>query len=302
MCFIKYMKVSFNNFINNRVNLYALNPVRNQNAQAKAPSFTGEDSFVKSTSSDSIYVQQMNELFPNGSLDKIYAVINKEFGIDKPANLKLYGPSDGIQAGGYTFSKNEIGMSMQEFVDNNHKVVGIKDGKKYTIMTPDTKLPLFATKELCEGFVKAQQNSFKAIFDKLEVEPISKDEQRKFVLQRLAHEIIHAQQHMIMRQTSDIGEIEIEKAWTHYIPNTQSDVENFNKGALKYHQTTYWGTQAPTVRTIPANSQIGQLAHTWLEAIRKYPPVDSPEYKTNAIEVDAYNRSYQYVVQRFGKY
>lgn len=297
------MKINFNNFVNyNKVNLYSANSVQSQNVQRKIPNFTGEDSFVKSTKADDIYVKKLEQLFPNGSLHKIYDAINKEFGIDKPATLKLYGSSDGVQAGGFTFSKNEIGMSMQEFVDNNYKVVGIKNGKKFTIMTPDTKLPLFATKELCEQFVNAQQNPFKAIFDKLEVEPISQNEQRKFVIQRLAHEIIHSQQHMVMRQTSDIGEIEIEKAWTHYIPKTQSDVENFNKGALKYHQTTYWGTQEPTARTIPANSQIGQLAHIWLESVRNYPAVDSPAYKTNAIEVDAYNRSYDYVVQRFGKY
>ncbi|MBE7713235.1 MAG: hypothetical protein E7Z87_05780 [Cyanobacteria bacterium SIG26] len=295
--------MNFNCFNNlSSVNVFAAKSYNASRTQLSAPSFTGEDTFVKSSNSDEIYVKKMNELFPNGSLDKIYAAMNKEFGIDIPAKLKLYGTSDGVQAGGYTYSKNEIGMSMQEFIENDHKVVGIKDGKKFTIMSPKINLPMFASKDLCNSFLNMPNNPYKMFFDKFEVVPISKDEQRKFILQRIVHEVIHAQQHMIMRQTSDIGELEVLKAWSHYIPNTQSDAEKFDNSAKEHIKKTFWGTQPPTSRLIAEDSQLGQLAHVWLEAVRYYPPVDSPEYNKNAIEVDAYNRSYDYIVKRFGKY
>ena len=49
--------------------------------------------------------------------------------------------------------------------------------------------------------------------------PTTKEDKKRMVLQKISHELIHAQQHQFMRQTEGIGEKEILKAWTHIKPN-----------------------------------------------------------------------------------
>lgn len=249
-----------------------------------------------------IYLDKLNKLFPNNSINNVYSAINKDFDIDKPAELKFVTNKDGLTAGGYTFSKNEIDMSLEDLLDNNMKIVGIKDGKRMTLVSPKVKLPLFVDKNSADNFVQMHSQNGNLGFDQLVVEPITEEEQRKFIVQKIAHEVIHAQQHMILRQTSGIGEREVIRAWTHKKPSNVIEDFFLNYSVEKEYNNSYWGNQPETPKTIPANSPAGAVAKTWLEAIRDYPPYDSPEYETNAIEVDAYNRSAEYVSKALGWY
>ena len=263
---------------------------------------TNQIDTVNFRSKKDIYVEKINKLFPNGELQQVYDKINKDFGLDRPAHLRMVCEDDGVQAGGFTFSKNEIVLSMSDLLDSDTKVVGIKNGKRVVLTSPKNQLPLFVDKKSAEAFVAVHSQHGNLGFDRLEVEPVTKDEQKKLIVQKIAHEVIHAQQHMYMRQTEGIGEKEIFKAWTHIKPKNLIDKAVLDYKTNDSMNKSYWAGEPETEKTISADSTKGHLAKIWLEAVRNYPPVDSPEYEKNAIEVDAYTRSAEYLKQNYGWY
>ena len=298
-----------------KVNLYScvskpLNCANGVNsAKAVAPQSVGFTSSVASNpntdsvsfrSQKDIYLEKLNQLFPNGELDRVYKDINKDFGIDVPPQLKFYGDNDGVAAGGFTFERNEIAMSLSDLLSSDTKIVGIKDGKRTVLVSPKVKLPLFVDNKSANEFIKLHSQHGNLGFDELVAEPLSEEEKKKLVIQKIAHEVIHAQQHMIMRQTEGIGEKEIIKAWTHQKPKNMIDRAILGFKVRDLYNKSVWGDMPETEKTIPNGSPKSVMAHIWLEAVRNYPPVNSPAYEKNPIEVDAYERSAQYLKQKYG--
>ena len=247
-----------------------------------------------------VNIEKLNKLFPNGELQRVYDEINKDFGIDRAPHLRFVGDNDGVVAGGFTYSKNEITMSLSDLMESDTKIVGIKDGKRTVITSPKNKLPLFIDKKTAQISVFALSKQGNLGFDRLIIEPLTEDEKKKFIVQKIAHEVIHAQQHMIMRQTEGIGEKEILAAWTHVKPQNMIDKAILGYKVNDMFNKSYWADKPETERTISPDSEMGKKAKDWLEAVRNYPRVDSPEYEKNAIEVDAYNRSAEYADKKFG--
>lgn len=259
-----------------------------------------KDSFVHSDKKD-VQLKRLNELFPNGGIDAVYSEMNKDFNIDKPAKLVFVGENDGVTGGGFTFEKNEIDLSLSDLLSDT-KIVGIKDGKRLTLISPSVGLPLFVDKQLADNFIKMQSQNGNLGFDELIAEPVTDDEQRKFIVQKISHEVIHAQQHMVLRQTEGIGQKEIIKAWTHKKPKNIVEQKVLDVTVENLYNKSYWAQQPEDEIKIKKGSIPEVFARTWLEAIRNYPPVDSPEYNTNAIELDAYKRSAQYAYKKYGKW
>lgn len=248
------------------------------------------DVFVKTSNADN-YKVKLEKLFPNGELNSLYDEMNKSLRIDKPAKLQFFGENDGVFGGGFTFEKNEINLSLADLVGNDTKLVGIKDGKKVVLVSTSVQLPLFVTKQLAEEFIQMQSKSGNLGFDKLVAEPVTDKEMKKFVYQKILHEVIHSQQHMILRQTEGFGTKKVIEAWTHIIPKSSKERNQLNEAINKRFNDSYWSKQPVDKVKFPKNSPIAILAGSWLEAIRHYPPVESPEYNKNAIEQDAYSRS-----------
>ena len=259
-----------------------------------------ETDTVNLRSKKEIYIDKLNKLFPDGGIQKVYDKINQDFGLDRPAHLRFVTDNEGVAAGGFTFAKNEIVLSMSDMLDSDAKVVGIKNGKKVVLTSPKNKLPLIADKNSAEKFVEQYSKFGNLGFDQLVVEPVTEEDQRKLIIQKIVHEVVHAQQHMILRQTEGIGEKEIFKAWTHEKPKNLIESALLDLKVNSQRGQSYWADEPDTEKTVPANSPKGALAKIWLEAIRNYPPYDSPEYERNAIEVDAYERSAQYVKNNYG--
>lgn len=299
-------KVSFNSCVQNSLSNYNVNPIKKVPANAEGLTFQAQIHEVTDSlnirNSKEIYLEKLNKLFPNAQFDKVCDNINNDFGIDKPAKITLVGDNDGVAAGGYNFEKNEITLSLNDLLGSDTKIVGIKNGKKTVLVSPSEKLPLFIDKENADKFIKLHSQHGNLGFDKLVAEPITEDEQRKFVIQKLSHEIIHSQQHMIIRKTEGMGEKEIIKAWQHDKPDNLIENYILNWKTDSAYNRSYWKNQPKTKQTIKQNSPAGYLAKTWLEAIRNYPPVNSPEYTKNPIEVDAYLRSAQYVINKYGNW
>ena len=120
------------------------------------------------------------------------------------------------------------------------------------------------------------------------------------ILQKISHELIHAQQHQIMRQTEGIGEKEILKAWTHIKPSDTKYYPHIKEITEQEFKSSFWANRQTTPKVIKNGMPVRDLAFRWLEGIRNYPPIDSPQYNINPIEIDAYKRSAQYAYSIFG--
>jgi hypothetical protein len=107
---------------------------------------------------------------------------------------------------------------------------------------------------------------------------------------------------MIMRSTEGIGEKEITKAWTHIKPQNEAEEKKLVELTENIHKNSFWADKTPTPQKFTKGSETGKLAYTFLEAVRNYPPVGSPEYHNNPLEADAYKRSYEYLEKNFGSY
>lgn len=247
-----------------------------------------------------IYAEKLERLFPDGELDRIYNKINEDFGLDNPPALKFYGDDDGVMSGGYTFNRNEISLSLSDLLSSDTKIVGIKDDKRTILVSPKVHLPLFVDNRSANSFVAVYSKIGNLGYDKLVTEPVTDEEQRKLIIQKLTHEIVHAQQHMIMRQAEGIGEKEIIKAWTHEKPKNMVAETVLNYKVNDIYNRSYWAEKPDTKKTITKDSPKYHYAKVWLEAIRNYPSVDSPDYVRNPIEIDAYVRSAQYVKAKYG--
>lgn len=74
------MKVFFNNFSNNISPLTFKGEKLNQTKNVSVGST--QDVFEKTVQVEDKYIQKLNALFPNGGLEKIYAQLGKELGLD----------------------------------------------------------------------------------------------------------------------------------------------------------------------------------------------------------------------------
>lgn len=250
------------------------------------------DAFVKRTAEE-----KLDNLFPNNELTKIFYEINKDFGIDLPAKLNFVTNKENNVGGGYTFSKNEINMNISDLVNSDTKIVGIKNGQMVTLLSETERLPLFIDRKTAEDFVKSQENNLG--FDQLIAVPVTKDEHRKFIIQKLTHEIIHAQQHMIMRNDKNIGSHEIIKAWNNQnSDNFLGQIYSSIKSYIDY-KFSVWNDIKKEINEL--DSKINEsVAHSWLDAVKNYPPVNTQEYLINKLEADANTRAAKYVENKYG--
>lgn len=245
-------------------------------------------------------IEKLNSIMSPQELNKAYEQICKSLKLDVIPELKLVNTYKDGWGGGYNFKRHEINLCIEDLTCSDYKIVGVKNNKKIVLESKSNFCPLFASEDLAKEFIKNAKSNNNFGFDSIEMVPTTKEDKKRLILQKISHELIHSQQHQIMRQTEGIGEKEILKAWTHIKPNDTKLYPNIEQITQEEFKKSYWADKQPTPKLIGKNTPIGQLAYLWLESIRNYPPVDSPQYCYNPIEMDAYKRSAQYVYSIFG--
>lgn len=253
------------------------------------------DSFQSTMTPETIARKKFDSLFPNGEIDKIYNQINKDFKIDNPAKLNFVYDETSQLGGGFTFNKNEIEMNLYDLMMCDKKIVGIKNGKKIPLVSPKEKLPLFIDNKTAKQFVEQQNKNGSFGFDKLVVEDVTPQEYKKFIVQKIAHECVHAKQHQILQETEGIGTKAIIKAWTHAKPKNMIEENSLNNFVEKKYQTTPWANLPEPEIKYKKGSVTYQKAMVLLDAIQNYPPITSPLYTVNPLEREAFDVSAQYV-------
>lgn len=272
----------------------SITPIRRKNIGFRGVSQTS-DTFQSTMTPEEIARKKLDSLFPNNEINKIYNQINRDFGITTPATLNLVYDETSQLGGGYTFNKNEIEMNLYDLMMCDKKIVGIKNGKKYPLVSPKEKLPLFINNELANQFVNMHNQKGSLGFEKLIVEDVTPQEHKKFIIQKIAHECIHAKQHQILRETEGIDDKTIIKAWTHAKPKNKAEEQSLNTYAEKRYETTPWANMKKPEVKYKKGSQMYQKAMIYLNAIQNYPPVTSPLYTVNPLEREAFDLSAIYV-------
>lgn len=258
------------------------------------------DTFVK-TDNSARYLERIDKLFPYGELNDIYAEMCKELELDYPPQLVFETGKPGEKGGGYTFHSNRINLNIQDILTSDYKLMGVKDGQKELLVDPKTMTPLFIDKVLAGLVVKNPKNAVLKGYDELVAEPVTDEEQRKLFLMKLRHELVHAKQHMIMRQTEGLGAKAIIKAWQHFPPNNGTPKYIIDQLINGYYQKSFWADK-PDIIKYKKHSPEGEYAAKCLDAVQNYPPVTSPLYNTNFIELEAYKSSSDYIIEKYGNW
>jgi len=280
---------------------YRINPLskvdfRQNSAMTNSLQSPSTDVFVKNTNPKETAERKFNQLFPNGEFEKIYSDINNRFGVSNTPSLNLIYDETMQLGGGYTFESNSINMNLYDLMSSDKKIVGIDQyGQKHNLISPTEKLPAFVNEKLAQQFVDSANAQGSLGYTKLIVEDVTPDEQRKFIVQKIAHECIHAKQHQIIRETEGFSDKDIIKAWTHKTPKNIIESAILNQETNTRYNNSYWRNRPEAEKKYQKGSPMYNVAYAYLNAIQNYPPVTSPEYNKNLLEVEAYNLSYKYV-------
>ena len=246
-----------------------------------------KDDFSKIPTTKDFYLEKLYKLFPNKSLKKAYYQINKDFSIDYPPKLLFFVSENEVMKSGYNFKDNSINLNLRELLDKNHKIIRkTKDGEE-TLISNVTKFPIFLTKEEAQNYINLNlgKNTYST-------KPITPKEQRKFILQKITHEIIKAQQCMLIRQVDKIGDVGIIQAGIQ--SKTIQKAKQKEACARYLLGNTFWNKHK-TTQEISLDTPIGRQALIWLDSIENPHPLSS-------IERDAHQRSYNYILAKFGNY
>lgn len=253
------------------------------------------DSFQSTMTPETVARKKFEAFFPNNEIDKIYTQINSDFGVTTPAKLTFVYDETSQLGGGYTFNKNEIEMNLYDLMMCDKKIVGVKDGKKYPLISPKEKLPLFINNDLANQFVDMHNQKGSLGFEKLIVEDVTPQEYKKFIIQKIAHECIHAKQHQMLRETEGIDAKTIIKAWTHANPKNMIEEKSLNSYVEKIYETSPWASiEKPEIKYKKGSKEY-QKSMIYLNAIQNYPPVTSPLYTINPLEREAFDIAAIYV-------
>ena len=245
-------------------------------------------------------VQKLYAIVSPMELKKYYDDACSYLNLDVKPEINLFPEYYKGRCGGFNFPKNQINFSIKDLTCSDYKVIGVTANKKVPLVDSNSYLPLIASKDILGNFLKKASESNNYGYNSIYIIPSTTKDKKRFILQKIVHELIHAQQHMILRQTEGIGEKEILKAWLHHTPKSSNDTQ-IRDILIEKFKTSFWCNKITKLPKISKYSPQGLLAYKWLSAIKNYPvSIATPEYYSNEIEKDAYKRSAEYVQSVFG--
>ena len=242
-------------------------------------------------------IQKFNAVISPEEIKNFYTEAGKYLNLDIMPKLNLYPTYYKGRAGGYNYQQNFINMNMSDVLQTDFKILGRKGNDIFPLYDIRNELPLYYSKDIANEFIKISRSRNYDGFDAMFIKPTSIKEKKRYICQRLMHELIHAQQHMLIRQTEGIEGEDIIRTWL----NNRIDPENIEKMTVNLFKTSFWANRKPTPKIYKQQSPTGRLALRWLNAIKNYPvDINSTDYNENEIEKDAYKRSAEYTRKIFG--
>lgn len=257
------------------------------------------DSFQYTNGIPSFEDREITRLFPNGELNKIYNGIANDYGIETPPSLELIKDFELGDRGYFTPTSNKIKLVLDFLKPEARKFLLEKDNQKFYIVG-DSRGLLFRVKE---NDIKKEQQSLEQMGFKVTPEPLSDDDKKKYAVFILAHELSHAYQNQIIRQTEGLNEWNmIEQKLNNNKPEginlIRQKLEMIK--AKQIYDKTHAGMNFE--KKYPLSSKEGQQAKIWYDANVGYkrPETDYEENITNPLEIYANNKAYKYLKNKYG--
>lgn len=257
------------------------------------------DVFQKTTGSKTIENKEIERLFPNGELNKIYNNIANHYGLEVPPTLELINDFDKGDRGYYSAHNNSVKIVLDFLKPEARKFLIEKDGQKfYTV--GDSRGLLFRTKE---EDIKKEQKYIESLGLKAAPEPLTDDDKKKLMVFLLAHELSHAYQNQIIRHTEGLNEWDMIKSrFNNKKPQGMNliELQLFLLDRKKEYNISHNNMNFEKIYS--QNSEEGKQAKIWYDSSVGYqkPEDNYQENINNPLEIYANEKAYKYLKENFG--
>lgn len=239
-----------------------------------------------------------NRIWGDAKIQDLYNQMAKSLNLPHPPTLTLVDSmANKDHGGGFNFAKNQISLNLEQYTGDQAFIMMEKGGKTapfanngMKVVVPTTSAARFVEK------MNAKNNGI--VYS---VQKATDEDLKKVIEQTMYHELVHAQQHEVMRRTEGIGaeKLIINKGINN---ETLSPVQKAQREA--YYKDVFknspWAELTQEEAKIPKNSKWGKFGCALYEAAKDYTSdVRSPKYASNLLEKDAYKRALEYIVKRF---
>lgn len=266
------------------------------------------DVFIRTTPSIMPEVQELERLFPNNEIYKIYDDIVKEYGLENPPKLNFINQRGNADFASASHITNKIDLNLAKLLSPNmYKFLIEKDGELfYSYDKAAKRIRILDTEN--QSFIKDIIQSYKLKgADNCQAVKLSDDDKRKFIIQTLAHELEHCYQNQIIRHTEGLDHFNmLEKQIKNnpnYKPNPNLIEEKLAFINLKKMYLEHYSDKDFEKKYAQGSAE-GQKALECYNASINYINAenDYEGYEHNALELDANIRGNQYLKEHYGDF
>lgn len=243
--------------------------------------------------------KEVERLFPNGELQKIYQTIAADYGLDYLPELKLTTVKDSNDRGFYSSIHNDITIVLDFLKPEARKLLLEKDGiSAYSAGDSNNLFFRIKDEDVKKEINESQKYGFKA-----KAEPLSDDDKRKIMIFLLAHELSHVHQSQLIRHTEGLDEWNIfEERINKFAPKNMNLID---KKLTMIQMKRNYETAHSMVnkeKIYSQNSPEGRQAVEWYNANINYsiPDMSYEENINNPLEIDANKRATEYLIKHYG--
>lgn len=276
---------------------------------------SGQDTFVKTSGVNSseppascAVINELNRLFPNGEIYKIYDDIVKEYGLETPPEFKLEADSKGnTDYASTSHISNSVTLNLDNMLaPDMYKFLTEKNGQKSYCYDDDLKrIKVIKTSDRADlDAIIAYNKQLGA--DNCTAVPLTDDDKRKLIISSLAHELEHCYQNQIIRQTEGLDEFDM--ITTQIKNNPDNRRMNLIEQTLMFYKIkdkyNSHHPQSSVEKLYSQDSTQGRKAVEWYNATVNYTDFNSDyaSYKNNPLELDANEKANRYLIEHYGDF
>ena len=245
--------------------------------------------------------KEIDTLFPNGELNKIYDKITEAYGIENPPQFIIADNNVSNAAASYNQEHNTVKFNPR-FINklNNFKKTYVEfqdaNGKIISGYTPDpdvrSKIGFMTT----EQTYLAEKDFFDKKGIKSRLEPYNDDDKRKYIIFVLAHELRHALQAQIINRSEGLGMYNLLKEKDMQEAGNLIERKLTELNFDKKYRILEWSKYPQTV-IYEKGSKKWEIGNEFYKASLNYtdPNQNALEYHLNLTEADANNSAEKYL-------
>jgi len=255
-----------------------------------------KDTFTKNVSG--VEMQELDRLFPNGDIHRIFNDIVKEYGIENPPELIIMNKKESNDRGLFDVIQNRVILNLID-IDPN--------ARKYLLETDELKWYSLDKHNQCLK-VDSNPNDIERNLSDIQkagltgkAVPLTDDDKRKMIIFTLAHELEHCVQDQTINKTEGLFSLNAVKERC-YQQRKNKNLIDWYMFTKELEQTYMEKHKYLPEKIYPINSPEGKKALEWYNSKITYidPIKDSDTYLNNPLEVDANNRAAAYIKKHYG--